>query len=98
MRSTCLLLAGGAISDVAIHDDQSRAIVGMQKSLKSAGKHFLVICIPYARDIPPVPDKTGSYILAERPVRMALDRDSVVVINPAKIREFEMARDRKSVV
>ena len=94
VRSAGVLLVGSAIRDVAVDNDESRPVVGMEESLEGAGQHFLIIRIPYARDIPPISDKTGSHVLTECPVRVTFDGDPVVVVDPAKIREFEMAGQR----
>src|SRR6202140_1142815 len=96
MSGARVLLVGSAVSDVAVDNDQSRSIIGSQESLKGARQHGLIIRVSYTSHIPTVAEETGRYILTERQLSVAFDRDPIVVINPAEIRKLKMASQRRS--
>ena len=96
MGGTRVLFVGSAVSNVAVNNDQSRPIIGVQESLKGARQHGLIIRVSYTSHIPTVAEETGRYILTERQLSVAFDRDPIVVINPAEIRKLKMASQRSS--
>src|SRR5579872_4883704 len=54
-----VLLVGRAVTDVAVDDDQRRAVIGVLESSEGTREHFQVICITYPSHIPPVADEAG---------------------------------------
>src|SRR6202795_3571808 len=96
MGSAGVLLVGSAVSNVAVNNDQSRPIIGVQESLKGPRQHRLIIRVSHTSHIPTVAEETGRYILTERQLGVALDRDPVVVVNPAEIRKLKMTSQRRS--
>ena len=85
MGATGVLLVRSAIADVAIHDDQRRAIVRTLKVVERAGQHIEVICVTHPRHIPAIADKARGHVFAKGQRSVAFDRDVVVVVNPAEI-------------
>src|SRR5262245_33773237 len=60
-----VLLVRRAISDMAVHDNQRRAILRALKVPESTGQHVEIVCITHSRDVPAVTDKTSSHIFGE---------------------------------
>ncbi len=89
-----VLLVRRAIGDVAVHDDECRAVGGLLEDVQGAFEHFKVVRVADARHIPAVTDETGGDILAERQLGVAFDRNLVVVVNPAEIGKLQMSRER----
>ena len=62
--------------------------------LERAAEHLAVVGVADARDVPAVADEARGDVLGERQARAALDRDVVVVVDPAEVREPEVAGQR----
>src|ERR1700688_3655846 len=58
MSGTRVLLVGSAVSNVAVNNDQSRSIIGVQESLKGPRQHGLIIRVSYTSHIPNVAKDT----------------------------------------
>ena len=85
-----ILFVGRAVSDMAIDDDQGRAVVSIFEHLKSALKHLQIVGVADPRDVPAVPDETRRHVIAVRQSRVSLDGDVVVVVDPTKIAELQV--------
>src|ERR1700730_16683522 len=59
MSGTRVLFVRSAVSNVAVNNDQSRSIIGSQKSLKGARQHRLIIRVSYTSHIPTVAEEAG---------------------------------------
>ena len=90
----CILLRGRAIGDMAIDNDQGGSLGLVLENFEGAGKHLKVVGITDPRYIPVVSDETCGDILAEGQGRMSLDRDVVIVVDPAQVRELEVSGKR----
>src|SRR5437868_7436422 len=95
MGGCSVLLVRRAVADVAVQNDESRAAFGFLKYAESALDQIDVIGVADPQHIPSVPQKPGGNILRESNVRTALDRDVVIVVDPAQVIETEMPRQRR---
>ncbi len=86
-----VLLVGRAPGDVAVDDDEGRALLLVLEGLEGALQHLEVVGVPHARHVPAIGDEAGGDVLAERPLGVALDGDLVVVVDPAQVGELEVA-------
>ena len=93
----CFVRAGllrGAVADHALHDDERRLLLlrfeGVQRLLDRRG----VVGIGNALDPPAESLEPLGDVLREGEMRFSLDRDRVVVVDPAEIRELQVAGDR----
>src|ERR1041385_3302107 len=96
MRLACLLLVGRAISNVAVNDDQRRALLRVVEMLEGAGEQIKIVGIADASNVPAITHKARGDIFSKRQLGVALNGDVVVVVNPAEIGELEMACERGS--
>ena len=96
MRPAGILFVRRAVSDVTIDNNQGGPILAVLKGSERTAEHFEVIRIADTRHIPAVRDKPRSHVLGEGQRSVAFDRDVVVVVNPAKIREPKVSRKRSS--
>ena len=96
MRAASILLMRRAVSDVAVHDDQRGAILGVLKSAERTGQHVEIVCVANPRHIPAVSDKTRGHVFRKGQGSVAFDRDAVVVVDPAEIRESQVSGKRGS--
>ncbi len=94
VRGAGVLLVRRAIADVAVDDDQGRAIAGPAEDLDRMRNPLDIVGIADAHHVPAVAHEAGRDILGERDVGVPLDRDAVAVVDPAEVRELEMAGDR----
>jgi len=78
--SAGILFVRRSVSDVAVNDDQCRAVLRVLKISERAGQHLKIVCIADSRHIPAVGDKTRGHVLSKRQGSVALDRDAVVEI------------------
>ncbi len=94
VRSARVLLGGGAPADVTVDDDERGPLVLLLERLEGAGEHLEVVRVADARDVPAIGDEARGDVLGERESRVPLDRDLVVVVDPAEVRELEMPGQR----
>ena len=77
-----------SVTDVAVENDQRRTIAGFLEGFKRPGDHLQIIRIAYPRHIPSITNKASRNIFTERPIRRAIERDGIVVVDPAEVGEF----------
>ena len=92
MRFVRVLLVRRAVADVAVDNDERWPIVGLEEVFIRAPEHLEIVRIGDVRDVPSVARKARCYVFAERPLGRPVQRHAVVVVNPAKIRKLQMAR------
>src|SRR5262249_27726240 len=95
---TGVLLVRRAVADMTVHDDQSRAIVCHLKGGERPSQHLEVVSVTDTKDIPSVGDEPGCDIVAERQVGMSFYRDSIVVIDPAEVRNLKVSGERSGLL
>ena len=74
-----------SIPDMAVHHDQCGPVARFREDLIRSAEHAQVICIVYARDVPPITHKTRHHVFAKGPLGRTVQRHAVVIINPAKV-------------
>ena len=94
MRRARILLVRGAVGDVAVDDDESRSIGRLLERPERALEHLQVVGIAHARHVPAVAEKPRRHVVAVRQRRVALDRDVIVVVDPAQVAELEVPGER----
>ena len=90
-----VLLVRRAVADVAVHDDEGGPPAAALGRLEGAVEHGEVVRVPDARDVPAVGDEAGGHVFAEGELGVALDRDVVVVVDPAEVVELEVPGQRR---
>src|SRR5262249_1760840 len=80
-----VLLVWRAVANVAVQDDECGTSFGLLESLQSLLNPIDVVGIAHPQDIPTVAEKPARDVLRERDLRATLDRDVVVVIDPAEV-------------
>jgi len=90
-----VLLRRRPVADVAVDDDERGAVVRIAERLERAVEHLEIVGVPHARDVPAVGDEARRHVLGEREARAPLDRDPVVVVDPAEVRQAEVAGERR---
>ena len=94
VRRARALLGRRAVGDVAVDDDQRRPLGLVLERLERAREHRAVVGVADAGDVPAVADEARRDVVGEREARGALDRDPVVVVDPAEVLEPEVAGQR----
>jgi len=69
-----ILFVRSTVSDVAVHNNQRRPVLGIQKSSECAGQHIEIVCVANPGNVPPVADKTCGYVFAKGQRSLAFDR------------------------
>ena len=95
MRRGGILLMRRAVADVAVQDDEGRAILGLVKDVERVLDPVDVVGIAHPQRVPPVTQEPGRDVLRKGDARVAFDRDVVVVVDPAEVIEREMTRQRR---
>ena len=90
MRRGGVLLVRSAVTDMTLDNDQCRTVMGIKKRFVSASQHREIICIAHARDIPAVAQEPAADIFCKGEARCSLDRDVVIVVNPAQVRKLKV--------
>ena len=88
------LLRRCAVGDVAVDDDQRRAVLLARERFERAAQHLQVVGVAHPGDVPAIADEPGGDVLGERDVGRALDGDLVVVVDPAQVRQLQMRCQR----
>ncbi len=70
---------------MAIHNDESGAIGGLQERAEATSNHIQIVRVGDVHDIPSVRGEARAHIFGKSQRRSALDRDPVAVVNPAEI-------------
>ena len=83
MGSAGVLIVGRTVGDMAIDNDQRRAVRRVLEGAQGALQHLQVVDVADARDVPAVADEAGGDVLAEGSIGVAFDGDLVVVVEPA---------------
>src|SRR6516225_8390790 len=94
MGGSAVLLMWRTIADVAIENDESRAVFLMPEDVKSVLDPIDVIGVANPENIPSIGQKSGGDVLREGDTRVAFDGDVVVVVNPAKVIQAQMGGER----
>src|SRR5438445_517171 len=89
-----VLLVRGAVADVAIEDDEGGTALRFPEDAESLLDAIEVVGLAHAQDVPPVPQESGGDILSEGEARLPLDRDVVVVVDPAEVVQTEVTGQR----
>src|SRR5205085_8593117 len=79
-----------AVGDMAVDDDQRRSAGRLLERPERTLEHRQVVGVADANDVPPIRDEPRGDVFAEAPLRVALDADLVVVVDPAEVIELEV--------
>src|SRR5262249_48552602 len=85
----------GAVADVTVKNNEGWAMLGLAKDSQCLFDPVDVICVSDAKSVPAVAQKSGRDVLGKGDARIAFDRDVIVVVDPAKVVQGEMARQRR---
>jgi hypothetical protein len=80
---------------VAVDDDERRAVVLAPEGVEGAAQTPEVVGVADADDLPAIGPEAGGDVLGEGERGLALDRDPVVVVDPAEVRELQVAGQRR---
>src|ERR1051325_3024857 len=94
MRFRSVLFVRRAVTDVAVQDNKRRPAFGFAEDLERVFDSIHVVCVTNAQNIPTISQETSGDIFGEGEVRVAFDRDMIVVEDPAKIIQTEVTRQR----
>src|SRR5262249_27529946 len=89
-----ILFVRRAIADMTVDDHERRSALGAVKYFQRILDTVDVVGIANAQHVPPIPEKSGRDVLCERQLRAPLDRDVVVVENPAEIVQAQWTGER----
>ena len=89
-----VLLVGRAPADVAVDDDQGRPLALLEEDAEGAVEQVQVVGVADPGDVPAVAQETGGDVLGEGQRGVPLDRDVVVVVDPAEVGELPMGGER----
>ena len=84
-----------AVPDVAVHDDQGRALVLGAERLERPTCRFEVVRVRDRLDVPAVRGEARRHVLREGEIRVPLDRHAVRVVDPAQVREALVCGERR---
>ncbi len=87
-----VLLGRRPVGDRTVDDDQCRSMLLVAECRVGAGQHREVVGISHSGDVPPESDESSGDVLAKGQRRSPLDRDAVVVVDPAQVREAQDGR------
>ena len=89
-----VLLVRRAVADVAVDDDQRRPPLLAPEDLEGPGQQLQVVGVAHPGDVPAVADEAGRDVVAVGELGAAVDRDVVVVVDPAEVVQALVAGDR----
>src|SRR6266850_892341 len=80
---------------MTVQDDEGRPPLRFLKRLESMLNLIDVVGVAHTQDVPAIAKKSRGYVFCEGEASVPLDRDVVVVIDPAQVIEAEMTRKRR---
>src|ERR1043166_4741850 len=80
------------VADMAVEDDESRPALGLTENVESVLDAVGVVGIANAQNVPSITEETRRDVFGESDAGVPLDRDAVVVINPAEVVQTQMPR------
>src|SRR5207245_11471863 len=83
-----------AVADVAVEDDERGAPLRLPEDAERVLDALEVVGVAHAKDVPAVGEKSRGDVLREGKARVALDRDVVVVVDPAQVVEAQVTGQR----
>src|SRR4030095_9218675 len=86
-----VLLVRGAVADVTVENNEGGAFLGLAKDVPGVLDALDVVGVADAQDVPPVGQKPRLDVFSKSDARFTLDGDVVVVVDPAKVVETEVA-------
>ena len=89
-----VLLVRGAVADVAVDDDQGRAAALLAEALEGPRDQLDVVGVADPVHVPAVAHEAGGDVVLVGELGVAVDRDVVVVVDPAEVVEPQVAGDR----
>jgi len=89
-----VVLVWRAVADVTVEDDERGTPLRLPEDAERVFDAVEVIGVAHAQDIPAVSHESGGDVLREGEARLPLDRDVVVVVDPAHVVEAEMTGER----
>ncbi len=89
-----VLLVRRAPADVAVDDDQGRPVALLEEDAEGAVEQVQVVGVSHPGDVPAVAQETGGDVLGEGQRGVPLDRDVVVVVDPAEVGELPVGGER----
>src|SRR5215469_6006148 len=87
MRRGSVLLMWGAVPDMAVENDEGGASLLLSENIEGMLDAADVIGVADPQYVPSIPDKPGLDVLGEGDAGASLDRDVVVVVDPAEVVE-----------
>ncbi len=94
VRARGVLLVRRAVTDVAFDDDQARPIVNALGDRDCISDPLAIVGVADPLHVPAIGEEPPGDILGEGKSGIALDRDVVAIVDPAKIAELQMAGKR----
>ena len=93
-----VLLVRRAVADVAVDDDQRRPVVGRPEGLERPSDLPEVVGVADPGDVPAVGHEPPGDVVVIGDLGAPVDRDVVVVVDPAEVVEPLVARERRRLV
>src|SRR5262249_57943356 len=90
-----VLLMRRTVADVAVQNDKCRATLCLLEDRQRLLDPLTIVRVADPQDVPSISEEASRDVLSERQTRAPLDRDVVVVIDPAQIVEAEMTGQRR---
>src|SRR5215472_2698952 len=89
-----VLLVRRAITDMTIKHNECRSALRLLEDVERLLDPLTIVGVSDSQHVPSVSEEASCNILSERQTSVPLDRDVVVVVDPAKIVEAEMTGKR----
>src|SRR5262249_1560491 len=80
---------------MAIENDERGTFLRFAKDFESLLDALEVVCVTDTQDVPTVSQKSRLDILGESDARLTLDRNVIVIVDPAEVIETQVADERR---
>src|SRR5580693_4621022 len=87
-----VLLVWGTVADMAVQDNKSGPSLRLAENFEGVLDAINVICVPDSQDVPSICKKSGGNVFRESDIRVPLNADVVVVVNPTEVIKPQMPR------
>src|SRR5262249_41390453 len=95
VRFSRVLTLRRPVADVAVDDDERGPICLVPEHIEGPRHHLQVVGVADPGHVPAVADETGGDVIVEGQGGRALDRDVVVVVDPAEVGELQVPGQRR---
>src|SRR5919106_3047694 len=90
-----VLSVRGTVTDMAVQHDERGTVLGLAKDVESVLDALDVVGVAHPQNVPAISQKSRRNVFCKGDMRVSFDGDVVVVVDPTKVVEAQVTRQRR---